>query len=127
MKKIDVVAALIKNEQDEFLCCQRPDEGSLGGFWEFPGGKIERHESPEKALEREILEELDCRISIVSDLGINVHRYDFGEVSLHFFLCKLRSGSPTSLIHQKLKWLKKEEFSQLEWAPADIPVFERIG
>ncbi len=54
MKKIDVVGAIIFRDE-KILCAQRAMDKSLGGYWEFPGGKVERHEIPHEALKRELI------------------------------------------------------------------------
>ena len=64
-KIIHVVAAAIEKD-GKIFCAQRPEGKSLGGFWEFPGGKLEAGESPEQALIREIQEELNSEIEIIS-------------------------------------------------------------
>lgn len=124
-KQINVVGAVIVRN-DEILCAQRGHSGSLGGMWEFPGGKIESGETPRQALEREIQEELLCTVKVADEVTSTTYEYDFGLVTLTTFYCELVDGEPQLTEHEATKWLKRGELGTLEWAPADIPAVEII-
>lgn len=122
-KEIHVVGAVIK-ANNKILCAQRGPGKSLAYLWEFPGGKIESGETDKEALEREIREELLCKIEVKNKVTTTRHEYDFGFVNLTTFECDLLEGEPSLTEHVAVKWLAVEELSTLEWAPADIPAIE---
>lgn len=125
MKRIDVVGAVILRD-GRVLCAQRAHGGALGGMWEFPGGKVDSGETREAALVREIVEELDCDVTVGEPVVTTVHPYDFAEVTLTTYYCDLVGSEPRLLEHAESKWLLPEELLALDWAPADIPAVERI-
>lgn len=124
-KQINVVGAVIRRN-GTILCAQRGLTGSLPGMWEFPGGKIEEGETPPEALEREIVEELNCEVSVGELITTTAHEYDFGIVNLTTFYCELVSGTPVLSEHESVKWLSPSDLHTLRWAPADIPAVELI-
>ena len=127
MKKlIKVVGAIIENSNNEILCALRSPKMSMPNLWEFPGGKIEIGESNGQAIEREIQEELSCKVKYIKDFHNNTHEYDNVIVNLITVNCELVEGTPTANEHSKLIWLKKENLDSLKWAPADIPAVEEL-
>jgi 8-oxo-dGTP diphosphatase len=128
MKKlINVVAAVIENENDEILCALRSPEMSIPNMWEFPGGKVELNEDIYSALEREIDEELECTIETTKEIfNENTHEYETFIINLISIKCRVVEGTPTPSEHSKLIWLKRENLDSLNWAPADIPAVEQL-
>ena len=123
VKIIPVVCAII--EQDGLvLCALRSERMSLPGKWEFPGGKLEVNELPEEALIREIKEELNIEIKIIEALPIAEHAYVPEKIiQLIPYRCVIVSDEiPTPTEHSELRWMKKDELPQLDWAAADIPI-----
>lgn len=115
---LEVVGAVIV-KGNKFLAAQRPLNKSLGGLWEFPGGKIEDGESPQEALKREIKEEMSCDI-IVNEFIVNdVYKYNFGDVSLSTYYCHLLSSEPVMTEHIDIQWITIDEIDNFDWAPAD--------
>ena len=125
-KIINVVAAAIEKD-GKFFCAQRPEGKSLGGFWEFPGGKLEKGESPEQALIREIKEELNSEIQIVSYINEASYDYDFGTVVMKTYHAELISGNLELLEHQNSTWLAPHELSTINWAPVDRPAVRLLS
>ena len=125
-KIINVVAASIEKD-GKIFCAQRPEGKSLGGYWEFPGGKLEEGESPEEALIREIHEELNSQIEIISFVNEASYDYDFGTVVMKTFHAKLVSGNLDLLEHQDSAWLEPSRLKTLDWAPVDRPAVELLS
>ncbi|OLS39218.1 (deoxy)nucleoside triphosphate pyrophosphohydrolase [Bacillus sp. MRMR6] len=128
MKKlVKVVAAIIENEHQEILCALRAPDMAIPNMWEFPGGKVEANEDIYTALEREIDEELGCRIATMNEVfNDNTHEYETFIINLISIKCRVMEGVPTPSEHSKLIWLKRENLNSLKWAPADIPAVEQL-
>jgi|SRR5690625_2029386 len=125
-KTVKVVAAIIENENREVLCTLRSPKMSIPNKWEFPGGKVEEGENLHSALEREISEELSCKIKTLEVFNENFHEYDTFAINLITIKAKLVEGSPTLTEHSKMIWLKRENLKSLIWAPADIPAVDQL-
>ncbi|MES2428397.1 MAG: (deoxy)nucleoside triphosphate pyrophosphohydrolase [Bacteroidota bacterium] len=119
---IDVTCALIVDNQNRLFAAQRSSAMSLPLKWELPGGKIELNESAEDCLIREIKEELNIEIEIVTDLESNQHTYPNITIRLIPFVCKQVSGTIILKEHANFKWLNTNELLDLDWAEADIPI-----
>jgi 8-oxo-dGTP diphosphatase len=126
MKKINVVAAVLKNEKGEILCALRSPSMSMSNLWEFPGGKIEQGEIPEDALIREIKEELDCTIRVFELIEEVEHKYPSVIVRLLTYNAKIVAGTPKAKEHAKLEWMSLDALHSLKWAPADLPTVDYL-
>jgi 8-oxo-dGTP diphosphatase len=124
-KNIHVVGAVIWRD-GKILCAQRGATKTLAYKWEFPGGKIERGESLEEALIREIQEEMNCDIDVGEQVEHTVHEYEFGIVHLTTFHCELVNGNLKLTEHIDIKWLEPKDLHTLDWAPADIPAIQKL-
>lgn len=122
MKNIEVVAAIIRNE-DKIFATQR-GYGDWKDWWEFPGGKIESGESPEKALSREIKEELDVEISIDSFIKTVEWDYPTFHMTMHCYLCHVTDGNITLIEHEAARWLTTDQLDEVNWLPADKIIIE---
>jgi 8-oxo-dGTP diphosphatase len=124
MKTIKVVAAIIRKENSVFAT-QR-GYGDYKDWWEFPGGKVEEGETPERALIREIKEELDSDIIVEKFLTTVEHDYPKFHLSMDCFWCRVQSGKLTLLEHEAARWLPINDLRQVNWLPADVKVVEAI-
>ena len=116
---INVVAAVIKNDNNKILITQRNLKKAQGGLWEFPGGKIENGESKEQAIVREIKEELDINIRADQYIDEKVFNYPEKDINLIAIKCSIISGNIVLKEHEDAKWITSEEFSNYNFAPAD--------
>lgn len=119
---VEVVCGLIEDGAGRVLACQRPPGKHLGGFWEFPGGKLEDGEGAAEALRRELQEELGVEVEVGHALLPVVWQYERGPIRLYPFRCRIRSGELVAHEHVALRWVTAEECEELDWAAADLPV-----
>ena len=124
MKTIEVVAAIIIHN-DQIFATQR-GYGEFKDGWEFPGGKMEPGETPQQALVREIREELDTEIEVGSLVETVEYDYPNFHLTMHCFLCTIRSGELVLKEHEATKWLTREELDSVDWLPADVKVVEKL-
>lgn len=122
---IEVVAGIIY-KNNKFLIAQRNLNKSQGGLWEFPGGKVEKDESYERALIREIKEELNADIEVNEYIGESIYQYTEKDIKLIFYKAKLLSDRIELLEHESYKWITKDEKDKYEFAGADKVVFDLI-
>ena len=120
---IQVVAGIIYKD-GKILIAKRNLHKDQGGKWEFPGGKVEKGETNEEALKREIKEELDADIEVKEYVGENEFHYPEKDVKLIFYKAELISAKVKLLEHEDYKWIKIEEFSKYDFAEAYKKVFE---
>ena len=125
MRRIEVVAAVIEKD-DKIFCAQRNLTKSMGGKWEFPGGKIEVGETNEEALVREISEEFDSEIKVNEYIMTVEHDYPTFHITMHAYLCSLVNGELTLKEHNDSIWLTKENLLTLDWADADKPIVKKL-
>lgn len=124
MKTVRVVAAVIR-DKDRIFATQR-GYGEYKDGWEFPGGKIEEGETPEQALKREIMEELDTEITVGELIDTIEYDYPNFHLSMDCFWCELVSGDLTLKEHEAAKWLDKNTLDSVSWLPADITLIDKI-
>ena len=128
MKNIHVVAAVICDRLDKKskIFATARGYGEFKGGWEFPGGKVEPGETPQEALKREIMEELNTEIH-VGDL-IDTIEYDYPtfHLSMDCFWAEVLEGTLELKEAEAAKWLTKDELDSVEWLPADIILIEKL-
>ena len=134
LKRIEVVAAVIFDEQGRIFATQR-GYGEWKDWWEFPGGKMESGETPQQALRREIREELDAEIEVGELLRTIDYDYPQFHLTMHCFKCRLKEQSPmtneqssyTLLEHEAAKWLAPNELQSVKWLPADEDLIDELA
>ena len=129
MKTIRVVAAVIRavnNENKPVIFATQRGYGEFKGGWEFPGGKIESGETPQQALKREIMEELDTEIAVGELIDTIEYDYPNFHLSMDCFWCEVVSGELKLLEAEAAKWLTKEELDYVQWLPADVTLIDKI-
>jgi 8-oxo-dGTP diphosphatase len=134
MKRIHVVAAVIVSaDQQQIFISRRADHLHQGGFWEFPGGKVEADESPESALARELFEELDIRVEVAQPYMQVEHDYPDKQVFLDIWQVDSFTGTARGKEGQECRWVSLQELliEQSEcifhFPAANQPILERLA
>ena len=124
MKMILVSAVALIDRDGRVLLAQRPEGKSMAGLWEFPGGKVEKGESPEAALLRELDEELGIQTwdSCLAPLTFASHQYDDFHLLMPLFACRKWSGIVQPKEGQSLKWVAARDLSKYPMPAADLPL-----
>lgn len=125
MKVIKVVCGIIWKDGKIFIARRKPEK-SLGGYWEFPGGKIEIGEDPKVALARELKEELGMEVKVLNYFGSNLHHYENFSIELIAYICEFIDASYGLTDHDEYEFVSHIEISKYKMAPADLPFVERV-
>jgi 8-oxo-dGTP diphosphatase len=123
---IDVVAGVIRREDGRLLITQRLADDTLGGYWEFPGGKVDPGEELRAALARELREELGIEAEIGAQVHHIVHAYPDRDVRLYFFEARILSGEPRKIEVADLRWVTLPELMDYRFPEADRPLLEQL-
>ena len=121
-KNLIIVAAIaLIDTNDQVLIAKRPKKKHLAGLWEFPGGKIEKNESPENALVREIKEELNININnkCIAPLTFSEFKYEEFNLLLLLYICRRWDGTLMSMENNPIKWVKANKLREYNMPPAD--------
>lgn len=126
---LPVVAALLTDSEGRVLVQQRPPGRAMAGLWEFPGGKIEPGETPERALARELGEELGIDVAGNELVPFTFASDGLGDRHLILLLyrCIRWRGEPKALHATAIRWATVAELQQLPMPPADLPLLETIA
>ena len=125
MKPLDVAIAVIERD-GQFLITQRLPDDSFGGYWEFPGGKVDSGETLEACLAREIQEELGLTITVGQILKVVEHQYPNRTIRLHSFLCRILSGEPKAVECAGWRWVPPQELTSFQFPPASGQIIEAL-
>ena len=123
-RHIEVVAAIII-ENGKLFTTQR-GYGEFKDGWEFPGGKMEKGETLEQTLTREMREELEIKIEVGEQIKVVEYDYPNFHLTMHCMLTKIVEGQPNLLEHEAARWVNKEEIDSVDWLPADRDVVRMI-
>jgi len=123
---VHVVAGVLTDAQGRVMLAQRPPGTHYAGYWEFPGGKVERGESPVEALRRELREEIGIELDAVEPLIAIPWRYETKSILLDVYRVTAFRGEPRAIEVQALRWERPEELRREDMPPADHPVIAAL-
>ena len=123
MKKV-TAAILIKDRK--ILIAKRKADDRLASKWEFPGGKVERNETPQACLKREMQEEFGIVVTVDEYIGESIYHYDHGAIQLLAYRARWESGQIALNDHADYQWVSSKQLSEYDFAPADIPFVEKL-
>jgi 8-oxo-dGTP diphosphatase len=127
-----VVAAALVDPDGRVLIAQRPEGKSMAGLWEFPGGKIEKAETPEAALIRELEEELGIQVKepCLAPFTFASHTYGGFHLLMPLYICRRWDGDPKPLTHAALQWVRPRDLlaNAAAWPmpAADLPLIPML-
>lgn len=125
-KRVDVAAGVLLRPDGCYLLGQRAPDAVYGGYWEFPGGKVEPGESPQQALCRELDEELGIRVTHLRPWLRREHLYEHAHVRLHFFEVAAWEGTLEHRVHSALAWVQPEGPAPAPMLPANGPILKAL-
>jgi 8-oxo-dGTP diphosphatase len=129
---VEVAVGVLVKPDGAILLGQRPDGKPYAGYWEFPGGKIEKDETLFQALHRELVEEIDVSILDAEEFMVLEHDYPHAYVRLHVCLVRRWTGEPKGLENQSLAWLESLKLSDMDHfslqpiLPATLPILKKL-
>ena len=121
-----IAVGLVFDDDGRLLIQRRPDDGLLGGLWEFPGGKQEDGESLEAACIRELQEEVGITVGIDAPFATIKHAYSHFKITLHAFRCHVQSGEAESKEGQPLRWVTTDELDDYAFPRANRRIIEEL-
>ena len=129
MKTVHVAAGIIRRDGSEEMLAVQRGYGDMDGLWEFPGGKVERGETTEEALRRELHEELQVKVTNLRDFYTVEFDYPEFHLSMECYYCNLAedSGEPVANDRQRaMRWVPRRSLATLEWMPADKGLIDAL-
>lgn len=123
-----VVACALIDPDARVLLAQRVPGKSMGGLWEFPGGKVDSGETPEGTLVRELHEELGITVkeACLAPFTFASHAYPGFHLLMPLYVCRRWEGTPQPLEHTALKWVRPKDMMQYSMPPADLPLIPML-
>ena len=120
------VTAAILIKDTKILIAKRKSDDQQANKWEFPGGTVERNESPEACLKREMKEEFGIEVEIGDYIGESIYPYSHGAIKLLAYRAHWTSGKIVLKEHADYRWVPSEQLSEYDFAAADIPIVEKL-
>lgn len=125
MKVLEIVCGAIRKGDTYFIA--KRGKGIDEGFWEFPGGKVEKNESNEQAIIRELKEELDIDVNVIQYIcSVDDIRKDF-ILHVHAYLCEIKEGNVQLHVHDDYKWVLAKDLYQFKFQEADKKILDEIN
>ncbi|MBS0908808.1 8-oxo-dGTP diphosphatase MutT [Tatumella sp. JGM118] len=126
MKHLQVAVGIIRDPQRGIFLTRRSSSSHMANKWEFPGGKIEKDETADQALKRELMEETGIEVLSAQAIGQADHTYEDVHVTLHFFLVEQWQGEPWGKEGQPHRWVRQEALIAEEFPPANHQLVSRL-
>jgi 8-oxo-dGTP diphosphatase len=119
-----VAACALVDADGRVLITQRPEGKQLAGLWEFPGGKVEKGETPEETVVRELAEEIgvETKVACLAPLTFASHSYEHFNLLMPLFVCRRFWGTPVAKEVAALKWVRPKNLRDYPMPPADAPL-----
>lgn len=117
-----VGVAVIRNQQNLILIDRRLQQGTMGGLWEFPGGKIESNETVQECIAREVCEELGIEIAVETLLMVIEHSYPQYYITLFVYNCRYIKGEPQPIECDEIRWVNPDELNQYQFPAANAAI-----
>jgi 8-oxo-dGTP diphosphatase len=120
------VAGVIRRDDGRLLITQRMPDDTLGGYWEFPGGKVDSGEELKAALQRELREEIGVETEVGAEIHHIVHAYPDRDVRLYFYDVRIVSGEPRKIEVADLRWVSTADLMNYQFPEADRPLLNQL-
>ena len=118
-------AAIIQKD-NKILIAQRRKDKNLGLKWEFPGGKIDKNETPEECLSRELKEEFGIKTKVGKFITNSIYKYPNIEIDLMAYYVDYLDGEFKLIDHERIEWVSKDNLKEFDFAEADIPIIDKL-
>ncbi|TKI08765.1 8-oxo-dGTP diphosphatase MutT [Martelella alba] len=121
-----IAVGIIRNARREIFIAQRAQDAHMGGFWEFPGGKVETGETPEQALIRELREETGIAVLRAELLATSQHRFADRDMAFYFYLVEHWQGEPCGNEGQPVRWCAQQDLEAGAFPPANASIIRQL-
>jgi len=126
MKHLQIAVGIIRDPRQRIFLTRRHADSHMAGKWEFAGGKLEKGETAEQALKRELHEEVGIEVTAFKPFTTIEHTFDDRRVTLNFFLVEGWQGEPYGREGQPQRWVAQNELDAADFPPANAEVIARL-